>query len=133
MRDLKFFRGKGAYYSQRNSRIMCASLLTSTISLAHARRGLIIHVNISLSAWALPSASGVRVSRLAMEAAGGKLCDCTGLPVTCASREAVKLFDELLVQFISVRKSVLPLARRILALDPDFILVHCLMVSARIN
>ena len=94
------------------------------------RRHIIIHVNISLSAWALPS---VRVSRLAVEAAGGKLCDCTGLPVTCASREAVQLFDELLVQFISVRKSVLPLARRILALDPDFILVHCLMVSARIN
>ena len=63
----------------------------------------------------------------------GDRCDCAGLSVTCASREAVQLFDELLVQYISVRKSVLPLARRILALDPDFVLVHCVMVSARSN
>ena len=32
MRDLKFFRGKGAYYSQRNSRIMCASLAAAAAS-----------------------------------------------------------------------------------------------------
>ena len=61
---------------------------------------------------------------------GHQFRDRMGLPVTCSSREALQVYDEMLLVYVSLRESALPLARRVLQLDPDFVLAHCLLVSA---
>ena len=58
------------------------------------------------------------------------LQDCAGLPVTCASREALEALNEVLVAAVSFVEYPLPLARRAVDLDNNLVLAHCLLVSA---
>ena len=57
------------------------------------------------------------------------LRDCAGLPVTCASHEALEVLDKMLMACLSFREFPRPLARRALELDPGLVLAHCLLVS----
>ena len=57
------------------------------------------------------------------------LRDCAGLPVTCASHEALQALNEMLMAGLSFRESPLPLARRALELDPGLVLAHCMLVG----
>ena len=55
--------------------------------------------------------------------------DCMGLPVTCASEEALRLYNEMLLVDISLWESALPLVRAVLELEPRFVLAHCVLVG----
>ena len=55
--------------------------------------------------------------------------DCMDLPVTCASEEALRLYNEMLLVYIAVRESALPLVRAVLELEPRFVLAHCVLVG----
>ena len=59
--------------------------------------------------------------------------DCMGLPVTCSSEEALRLYNEMLLVYISLRESALPLARAVLELEPRFALAHCVLVGAQLR
>ena len=60
-----------------------------------------------------------------------QLCDCMGLPLTCASEEALELYHKALLALASVRESPVPYANKALELDPTLILEHCMLV--RVN
>ena len=61
---------------------------------------------------------------------GMLLRDCAGLPVTCASHEALEVLDGMLAAAVSFREFPLTLARRAIELDPGLVLAHCMLVSA---
>ena len=60
--------------------------------------------------------------------AGQQLCDCMGLPLTCASEEALELHNKALLAYVSLRESLVPYASKALELDPTLILEHCMLV-----
>ena len=62
----------------------------------------------------------------------GQLYDCMGLPLTCASEEALELHNKALLAYVSLRESPAPYANKALELDPTLILAHCLLVRMQI-
>ena len=57
------------------------------------------------------------------------LRDCAGVPVTCASHQALQALNDMLMAGLSFREYPLPFARRALELDPTSVLAHCMLVG----
>ena len=57
------------------------------------------------------------------------LTDREGLSVTCTNGDALPLYNDMLLVFMSVRESALSLVQSVLKTDPGFVLVHCVLVS----
>ena len=57
------------------------------------------------------------------------LSDLNGLPLSCKSQDAVKLYDKVLESFCSQNEGFLNELQEALKLDPEFVLARCLMVS----
>lgn len=59
-----------------------------------------------------------------------EVIDREGLPVTCTNKDAISLYNDMLLIFMSVRESALSLVQSVLEKDPGFILAHCVLVSS---
>jgi len=60
---------------------------------------------------------------------GASCVDCCGVPLTCASDDALECFNNALLEYVGVRQSALPHWTKALELDPSFVLTHCALVS----
>ena len=54
--------------------------------------------------------------------------DCCGNTLTCSSQEALELYNEVLESFVSYKDDCIDSLKRIIELDENFVMAHCLLV-----
>ena len=59
---------------------------------------------------------------------GGRMQDCCGNTLTCSSQEALELYNEVLESFVSYKDDCIDSLKRIIELDENFVMAHCLLV-----
>ena len=59
----------------------------------------------------------------------GQLLDASGYAVSCKSEEALKWFNKGVYAFVTLRGDAMTAFYKALELDPDFLLIHCTLVS----
>lgn len=57
------------------------------------------------------------------------LVDATGYAVSCSKREAVEWFDKGMIAFVTLNGNFMSFFNKALEVDPEFVLVHCVLVS----
>lgn len=57
------------------------------------------------------------------------LPDVTGYAVSCSSQEAVEWCSKGIVAFVTLNGDAMTCFNKALELEPDFLLVHCVLVS----
>lgn len=59
----------------------------------------------------------------------GNLLDAAGCPVSCKCQEAVDSFNKGMLAFVTLNGDAMSNFNKALELDPEFILVHCVLVN----
>ena len=59
--------------------------------------------------------------------------DGTGYEITCSKQEAVDWFNKGVVAFATLNGNCMSFFNKCLELDPDFLVVHCVLVSAYVK
>ena len=55
--------------------------------------------------------------------------DTTGYSLSCTSHDALEWFNKGLVSFVSLYENSMSFFLKALEVDPDFVIVHCILVS----
>lgn len=63
----------------------------------------------------------------------GNLVDVSGYGVSCSSDEAVECFNKGVAAYASLNGNCMTLFNKALELDPDFLLLHCVLVSIAVE
>lgn len=58
------------------------------------------------------------------------LVDATGYAVSCSSQDAVEWFNKGMLAFVTLNGNSMSFFDKALELDPDFLLVHCVLVGS---
>ena len=57
-----------------------------------------------------------------------RMQDCCGNALTCSSQEALELYNKALESFVSYKDDCVDSLKRIIELDENFVMTHCLLV-----
>lgn len=58
------------------------------------------------------------------------LVDATGYAVSCNGKEALEWFNKGFLAFVTLNGNAMTCFEKALELDPEFLLVHCIVVSS---